>query len=40
MALAAALLRERDEHTLARAGVDAVVRFGYPVERQRFASWY
>jgi hypothetical protein len=40
MALAAALLRERDEYTLARAGVDAVVRFCYPVEGQRVASGY
>jgi hypothetical protein len=40
MALAAALLREREEHTLPRASVDAVVRFGYPVEGQRVASWH
>lgn len=40
IALAAALLREGDEHTLARASVDAVVRLGYPVEGQRVADGY
>src|SRR3569623_1766214 len=39
-AFAAAALWQREQHALARAGVDAVVRLGDPVEGQRVADGY